>query len=156
MKILFICRHNSSRSILAEAIAQRHLPTHFEIASGGSHPKGAINPKLAEYLSDHGFDISELRSTSWEEQLTFHPDLIITVCDSMHNETCPNWLSSGIRVAWDLAPLPDSAASKSEFYCQYDSFVADLTRRIQGLASLSLQHMDAQEIKEKAQQAAFL
>ncbi|MDP5252782.1 MULTISPECIES: arsenate reductase ArsC [unclassified Vibrio] len=156
MKILFICRHNSSRSILAEAIAKRYLPAHFEVASGGSHPKGEINPKLAEYLSDNGFDISELRSTSWEEKLAFHPDLIITVCDSMHNETCPNWLSSGIRVAWDLESLPEHNESKSEFYSLCDNFVDHLKQRIERLASLSLHSMDAQELKEKALQASYL
>ncbi|WP_226980243.1 low molecular weight phosphatase family protein [Vibrio navarrensis] len=98
MKILFVCKHNASRSILAEAITKKYLPENFQIASGGSHPKGQINPRIAQYLDMHGFDASEFQSTSWEERLSFHPDLIITVCDTMHNETCPNWLSAGIRL----------------------------------------------------------
>ncbi|BCK26493.1 arsenate reductase [Vibrio cholerae] len=148
MKILFVCKHNASRSILAEAIAKKILPRHFQIASGGSHPKGQINPRIAQYLEMHGFDASEFHSTSWEERLSFHPDLIITVCDTMHNETCPNWLSAGIRVAWDLEPLPNDDASISEFNKECDNIYASLTRRIEALATIDFQKLDSEKIKQ--------
>ncbi|EOC1797802.1 low molecular weight phosphatase family protein [Vibrio fluvialis] len=149
MKILFVCKHNASRSILAEAIAKKYLPSSFQIASGGSHPKGQINPRIAQYLEMHGIDSSEFHSSSWEERLSFHPDLIIAVCDTMHNETCPNWLSGGIRVAWDLEPLPDNEVSDSEFNQQCDKVYASLKRRIEALATIDFQNLDAETIKQQ-------
>ncbi|WP_226971419.1 arsenate reductase ArsC [Vibrio navarrensis] len=107
-------------------------------------------PARGGYLDMHGFDASEFQSTSWEERLSFHPDLIITVCDTMHNETCPNWLSAGIRVAWDLEPLPNDEASVSEFNKQCDKVYSSLKRRIEVLANIDFQNLDSEEIKQHA------
>jgi arsenate reductase len=147
MKILFVCRHNASRSILAEAIARQHLPVYFEIASGGSDPKGNINPRVAKYLDDIGMDSSEFHSTSWEERLGFHPDVVITVCDTMHNESCPNWLADGIRIAWDLEPLPDQEASEREFTQQCDKILTSLKRRILRIGEMDFSSMSREEVK---------
>lgn len=80
-------------------------------------------------------------------KVCFHPDLIITVCDTMHNETCPNWLLAGIRVAWDLEPLPNDEASVSEFNKQCDNVYSSLKRRIEALANIGFQTLDSEEIK---------
>ncbi|WP_319534473.1 arsenate reductase ArsC [uncultured Vibrio sp.] len=154
MKILFVCKHNASRSILAEAIAKQQLPSHFQVASGGSHPKGEINPRIANYLRTHDIDPSQFHSTSWEERLSFHPDLIITVCDKMHNETCPNWLSSGIRVAWDLESLPDAEASETEFNSRCDSMFTSLENRIKALSSINFSSLNDDEIKRYVSELA--
>lgn len=148
MKVLFVCKHNASRSILAEAIAKKQLPSHFQIASGGSHPKGEINPRIAKYLQSQDIDPSQFHSTSWEERLDFHPDLIITVCDKVHNEACPNWLSSGIRVAWNLESLPDIDASDTEFTDRCDQIFSSLQRRIEALGSINFDAMSDDEIKD--------
>ncbi|MGP8307717.1 arsenate-mycothiol transferase ArsC [Vibrio sp. YIC-376] len=148
MKVLFVCKHNASRSILAEAIAKKQLPSHFQIASGGSHPKGEINPRIARYLQNHDIDPTQFHSTSWEERLDFHPDLIITVCDKVHNEACPNWLSSGIRVAWDLESLPDMDASDTEFNTRCDQIFLSLQKRIDALGSVDFYSLSDNEIKD--------
>jgi arsenate reductase len=149
MKILFVCRHNASRSILAEAIAKQCLPVYFEVASGGSNPKGDINPRVAKYLDHMGVNSSEFHSTSWEERIGFHPDVVITVCDTMHNELCPNWLADGIRVAWDLEPLPDEEASDAEFNRHCDKVTASLRRRITHLGSLDLSSMSRDDVRKE-------
>ena len=43
-KILFICRHNAGRSVIAESLAKQYLPSQFAVASGGSHPTGFYQP----------------------------------------------------------------------------------------------------------------
>ncbi len=148
MKILFVCRHNSSRSILAEAIGKQSLPVYFEIASAGSEPKGRINPRIARYLNNMGIDSAQFHSTSWEERLKFHPDIVITVCDTMHDEPCPNWLADGIRVAWDLEYIPGEEVSDAEFNTQCDKVVTSLQRRIEHLGSLDFSSMSRTEIRE--------
>ncbi len=156
MKILFVCKHNASRSILAEAIAKQQLPNHFQISSGGSHPRGEINPRIANYLRTRDIDPSQFHSTSWEERLDFHPDLIITVCDKMHNETCPNWLSSGIRVAWDLESLPDVETPETEFNSRCDKMFASLERRIKTLGSINFTSLNDEEIKHCVSELASI
>lgn len=156
MKILFVCKHNASRSILAEAIAKQQLPNHFQISSGGSHPRGEINPRIANYLRTRDIDPSQFHSTSWEERLDFHPDLIITVCDKMHNETCPNWLSSGIRVAWDLESLPDVETPETEFNSRCDKMFTSLERRIKTLGSINFASLNDEEIKHCVSELASI
>ncbi|HHX8496320.1 TPA: hypothetical protein ACVO3H_003414 [Vibrio diabolicus] len=43
-KVLFICKHNAGRSVLAESIATHILPAEFSVACGGSHPIGTSSP----------------------------------------------------------------------------------------------------------------
>ncbi|MFH4482320.1 low molecular weight phosphatase family protein [Vibrio diabolicus] len=52
-KVLFICKHNAGRSVLAESIATHILPAEFSVASGGSHPTGTVHPVVQKYLDDH-------------------------------------------------------------------------------------------------------
>lgn len=102
MKVLFVCRHNSCRSIIAEAAALQVLTEDFDIRSAGSDPTGSVQPQVLEFLKSLDISTDEFRSKSWEEFTGFHPDFVITVCDTVHHEACPNWLGDGIRVNWSM------------------------------------------------------
>lgn len=56
-KVLFICKHNAGRSVLAESIATNILPADFSVTSGGSHPTGKVHPVVQKYLDDHQLPI---------------------------------------------------------------------------------------------------
>ncbi|HFG1610148.1 TPA: low molecular weight phosphatase family protein [Vibrio cholerae] len=95
-KILFICRHNAGRSVIAESLAKQYLPSQFAVASGGSHPTGSINPVVKQFLQGKNLPVPHKCAHSWEERTSFLPDIVITLCDSLHNEPTPWWLSGGI------------------------------------------------------------
>ncbi|NVJ58245.1 MAG: arsenate reductase ArsC [Vibrionaceae bacterium] len=145
MKLLFVCRHNSCRSILAEAVAQRVLPNNYEIRSAGSEPTGEIQPQVIEFLKSIEVDTGTFRSKSWEEFIGFHPDFVISVCDTVHHEACPNWLGDGVRVNWSLDnPLADeSASAKGALQDTYQI----LRERLVKLADLPLTQMSHEEQK---------
>ncbi len=54
--VLFLCTHNSARSIMAEAILQRLGGTRFQAWSAGSDPIAAPNPEVIAKLRALGHD----------------------------------------------------------------------------------------------------
>ena len=64
--VLFICTHNSARSIMAEAILNKSAAGRFKAYSAGSQPSGKVHPLAIELLQRHRLDTSALRSKSWE------------------------------------------------------------------------------------------
>ena len=83
LSVLFLCTHNSARSILAEALLN-HLGRGRIVAhSAGSTPRaeGRPNPLALRTLEEAGIDTAGLRSKSWDEFIGGNAppvDLVIT------------------------------------------------------------------------------
>ena len=110
--VLFLCTGNSARSIIAEAILNRVGRGRFRAYSAGSHPARAVNPRTLKLLDGLGYDISDLRSKSWNEfasQNNIAFDHIVTVCNNAAGEACPIIPGKPAKIHWDI---PDPAAVK--------------------------------------------
>ena len=101
--VLFVCTHNSARSVLAEGMLNHwaaKLGLEVKAHSAGSAPSGRINPFAIEALQGAGVDTSACRSKSWDE---FSADgappvsIVVTVCDSAAAESCPVFFASAGR-----------------------------------------------------------
>lgn len=68
-RILFVGRWNATRSILAEAIANRFAREEFQAYSAGLTPGGAIDPLAENLLRRRGFATDSLFSKHWQEFL---------------------------------------------------------------------------------------
>ena len=98
--ILFLCTHNSARSVLGEALASTHQSGRFVGYSAGSTPGTNVNPFARELAKEMGYPEEKLRSKSWDEYgLLDAPqmDFIITVCDNAAGEQCPFWRVSQLQ-----------------------------------------------------------
>jgi arsenate reductase len=119
VNVLILCTHNSARSVLAEGMLN-HLAQKagkdVRAYSAGSAPSGRLNPFALEALAGAGVDVSPYRSKSWNE---FAGDagpvmrIVITVCDSAAQETCPYWPGSPVKVHWGY-PDPSNAPGGDE------------------------------------------
>ncbi len=109
--VLFLCTHNSSRSVLAECIMNRLGAGKFKGFSAGSAPKGLVHPYALDLLQNQNYEISALRSKSWEEFAQPDSpvmDFVFTVCDDAANEVCPVWPGQPISAHWGV-PDPSRA-----------------------------------------------
>ena len=67
LNVLFLCTGNSARSVMAECILNRLGMGKFRAFSAGSHPTGQVNPFTLNLLRKSNYDVSHLRSKSWDE-----------------------------------------------------------------------------------------
>ena len=69
INVLFLCTHNSARSILAEAVLNHIGKGRFKAFSAGSSPREnqQPNPLGLQVLQNAGISTEGLRSKSWDE-----------------------------------------------------------------------------------------
>ena len=94
LNVLFLCTGNSARSIMAECIMSREGVGEFKAYSAGRMPAGKVNPYGLNLLRKLNYEVSGLRSESWEEFSGPDApklDFVFTVCDNAANEVCPIW-----------------------------------------------------------------
>jgi len=160
--VLFLCTHNSARSVMAECILNREGKGRFQAFSAGSQPSGRINPFVKDLLEHLGHDTAGLRSKTWDEFATPDApqmDFIFTVCDSAAGEVCPVWPGHPMTAHWGF-PDPSSATGSD---AEKAAFTADvfrqIQRRLQLFVALPITSLDKLALKRKlaemAQQGAM-
>jgi arsenate reductase len=117
LNVLFLCTHNSARSILAEALLNHMGQGRFRAYSAGSSPRENQQPHPLglQVLEQAGVTTSGLHSKSWDVFAGADApqmDLIITVCDNAAGEVCPVWPGHPATAHWGY-PDP-SEGDKSE------------------------------------------
>ncbi|MEJ3653180.1 helix-turn-helix domain-containing protein [Actinomycetes bacterium KLBMP 9759] len=117
-RVVFVCTENAARSQLAAAVWAGESPV--PAASAGTHPASDIHPQVVPAARRHGIALEPARPRHVDEVIRAD-DVVVTVCDSAHEELGPG----PQRVHWsvsDPARRGDAAA--------FDRAVADLTQRI--------------------------
>ena len=115
LNVLFLCTHNSARSVIAEVILNKLSRGKFRAYSAGSQPSGTINPHALQMLGTLGYDVSGLRSKSWQEFAKPGApalDFVFTVCDNAAGETCPVWPGQPMTAHWGIETRPRRATQR--------------------------------------------
>jgi len=151
LKVLFLCTGNSARSIMAECILNREGQGKFQGYSAGSTPTGQVNPLALNLLRKLNYDVSELRSKSWDEFAQPGApefDFVFTVCDDAAEETCPVWPGHPMIAHWGL---PDPAAAEgtdAEKAFAFDDTYRMLSQRISIFVNLPLESLSKLALQE--------
>jgi protein-tyrosine-phosphatase len=159
LNVLFLCTHNSARSILSEAML-RHLGRgRFQAYSAGSSPREhqQPHPLALATLSQAGIPTAGLSSKSWD--VFARPDaprmdLIVTVCDNAAGEVCPIWPGHPATAHWGFA---DPSAVDGE-EARRQAFVETLgliRLRIEALVALSDAELSPNQLQQAARRLAL-
>jgi arsenate reductase len=103
LKVLFVCVHNSARSLMAESCLNRWGGERFEVSSAGLSP-GTVNPLVVEVMKEWGVDLSQRRGQSVFDLFKAGKlyDYVISVCDESSAEHCPVFPGITRRLHWSF------------------------------------------------------
>ncbi|KQP11717.1 arsenate reductase ArsC [Pseudorhodoferax sp. Leaf265] len=155
--ILILCTHNSARSVLAEGMLNhwaRQLGADVHAHSAGSAPSGRINPLATEVLQAAGIDTTGHHSKSWDE---FTGDaaprmrVVITVCDSAANETCPYWPGSPVQIHWGYPDPSNAGSNADEKRAAFEATRQAIGERMRALAQLPFDTLDDAQLRAALQ-----
>ena len=139
--VLFICTHNSARSILAEGLMNSLGRGGFKAYSAGSQPAGAVHPFALKTLERLHISNEGYRSKDWSEFAAPgapQMDFVFTVCDNAAGEVCPVWPGQPMTAHWGVAdPSAFEGSDKDKAQVFWDTAVI-LKRRIELMLALPL------------------
>jgi protein-tyrosine-phosphatase/DNA-binding transcriptional ArsR family regulator len=155
--VLFLCMHNSARSIMAEAILSKVGGYRFNAYSAGSEPAKKPMPEVIDRLAVLGHDVSNLRSKSWNEFIgpdAPRMDFVITLCDTLDGQICPDFGDRPVTAAW---PFPDPAkfkGSEVERATNLNALYGMIRRRLEIFVNLPHASLNRMALKKRLDELA--
>ena len=150
--VLFICTHNSARSILAEGLLNHLGRGRFRAFSAGSQPRGSVHPLALETLQRLHIPGDGHRSKDWAEFARPEApalDFVFTVCDNAAGEVCPVWPGQPMTAHWGVAdPAAFRGTAEQEEQMFWDTSLI-LKRRIELMLALPLASLDRMSLQRE-------
>jgi len=102
-RVLFLCLRNTSRSMIAEALARQFAPHALVAHSAGVEPEPAPLPAVTRrVLEEHGVAVDGLSAQTFHDLRGLPFDYLITVCDIVHESQVPAELQKVQHLHWSL------------------------------------------------------
>ena len=155
LNVLFLCTHNSARSILAEAMLNHMGKGRFVAYSAGSSPRAQQQPHplALETLRKAGVSTEGLHSKSWDEFAAPdapHMDLVITVCDNAAGEVCPYWPGQPATAHWGYADPSAGDGSDDDKRAAFTQTLYQIRRRLELFPNLPTASLGKLSIENEA------
>ncbi len=105
IRVLFVCTHNSARSVMAETFLNSLGKGRFHAESAGLEPR-ETHPLVIRVMKEEGYDLEGRRGNSifeyFKEGRLY--DYVVYVCASEDEERCPVFPGVRKSLHW---PFPD-------------------------------------------------
>jgi protein-tyrosine-phosphatase len=121
--VLFLCIHNSGRSLAARVLLDHYAEGRIRVESAGSEPGNQLNPSVVAILEERGLDVSKEFPKPLVDETAREADVIVTMgC----GDTCPVY--PGLRyLDWELV---DPAGKDVD---EVRPIIDDIDRRVRDL-----------------------
>jgi protein-tyrosine-phosphatase len=111
-RVLFLCRRNAARSLIAEAMASQLFPEALEAHSAGMETTEDLDPVAIQVLAEHDIPTDFLAAKTYHTLLDVSFDYVITVCDVVHENHIPTELERAQHVHWSLSPPEEESDNR--------------------------------------------
>lgn len=122
-RVVFVCTHNSARSVLAEALWRE--VSDVPAASAGTHPAERVNPRAVKAGRRAGLAMDGSSPQSIDAVLR-PDDLVVSVCDTVNEELDD---LANPHLHWSI---PDPAAVGTD--AAFTAALSDISDRVEHLA----------------------
>jgi arsenate reductase len=149
LKILFLSRRNSARSMMAEALANSIGHGQFQAFSAGVRPAENIDPVAVELLEHAGVEVPDhppqhVREFSGPQSPPL--DFVFTLSDTAAGEAPPMWPGHPITAHWRCTD-PDQFDDPAERRLALMRTRAELERRLRVLTNLPMKSLDRMSLQ---------
>lgn len=162
LRVLFLSRRNTARSLMAEAIMNQLGKGRFIAESAGVEtvkpdsvtPQG-LDPVTQEVLESARFPIEGLRPKTLKQLLTEEPDhfdFIFTLSDTARNEPSPVWPNHPISAHWSCEDPVTAEYENLGANVIYGRVLAGLERRITTFMQLPFASLDRASLQHHVDQ----
>jgi arsenate reductase len=123
--VLFLCTHNSGRSLAARVLLDHYAEGRIDVRSAGSEPARALNPAVVALLVERGLNPGKEFPKPLTDELAREAEVIVTMgC----GDTCP--VFPGKRyVDWELDDPAELSVEGAR------PIVDEIDRRVRALMS---------------------
>jgi len=77
--VLFLCIHNSGRSLAARVLLDHYAAGRVDVRSAGSEPADRLNPSVVAVLEERGLDPAREFPKPLTDELAVESDVIVTM-----------------------------------------------------------------------------
>ncbi|CAH2925594.1 MAG: Arsenate reductase (EC thioredoxin-coupled, LMWP family [uncultured Paraburkholderia sp.] len=138
-KVLFLCRENAARSIMAEALLRELAGHRFEAFSAGPEPAARIHPLTVAQLRPGISDLAALSPKSWLEftgEWAPRMDMVISIDDAVAGDHAPAFPGEPQYIHWHFAyPLAESASETGRVRL-FEKTFWQIVRQVSGFIEL--------------------
>ena len=104
-KVLFVCVENAGRSQMAEGFFRKYAPKDYEAISGGTSPRGMLNPLAVQVMKEIGIDISSQKAKGISDEMIRRSNQAINM-GCMDKSICPSAIIPKMT-DWDIEDPKD-------------------------------------------------
>jgi protein-tyrosine-phosphatase/DNA-binding transcriptional ArsR family regulator len=147
-RVLFLCTGNSTRSQLAEALAEQLSAGLVRAASAGSDPL-PLHPNALRVMRARGIELAGRRPKHLSAFAADHFEYVISLCDRVR-EVCPEFPGGPPLIHWSIPDPAREPGSDAETLPAFERTATELCTRIAFLVAAIEHTTTIREVTERA------
>ncbi len=154
LTVLFLCRTNSIRSQMAEALLKKIAPLKFNVLSAGVEPDfslykdtNGVHPITLKILKHNGYYVEGLKKKSWEDFKNYDKniDFIFTLSETAERTAMENGIDfhgDPVIAHWGVEDIGRMYLPEDELQRAMLTVFAVIRRRIELFVALPLDSLE--------------